>query len=52
MKICWLSTGSKQVEEAEVEEALEEEREVRIMGSKISQDNRGTRGVTVERMLE
>ena len=31
MKICWLSTGSE-VEEVEVEDALEEEREVRITG--------------------
>ena len=51
MKICWLSTGSEQVE-VEVEEALEEEREVRITGSKISQDNRGALRVAVECMLE
>ena len=52
MKICWLSPGSEQVEEVEVEEALEEEREVRIMGSKILRDNRGAPGVTVKCVLE
>ena len=52
MKICWLSAGSEQVEEVEIEEAVEEEREVRITGSKISQDNRGALRVAVECMLE